>query len=360
LQHIVTTSEALAALADRLAAQEAVGLDTEFLRERTYRAQLCLVQVAGGADVLCVDPLAMPDLAPLARLLDAAAPTKVMHASRQDIEVLLPLAGALHAVFDTQVAASLAGLPPQIGYADLVRRLLGRDLPKTHTRTDWSRRPLSPAQVEYALDDVRFLVPLRDALTQTLERLGRLGWLAEEMTALAEESRFTTDPQVAWQRVKGLGALDPARQRLAQGLAAWRERRAAERNRPRGWILDDLVLREVVLRVPRDLTALAAVEQMPAGVVKHCGEEILACVQAAQVPEPAPPLQGRVRPDPAKAALVKHLATLTHGIATQLSVSPEVLATRRDLEKLADGRQDAAVLKGWRREVAGLRLLAAL
>jgi ribonuclease D len=360
LQRIVTTSDALAELGDRLASQEAVGLDTEFLRERTYRAQLCLVQVAGSQEAVCIDPLGVPDLAPLARMLGQAKLPKVIHASRQDIEVLLPLGSAVRAVFDTQVAASLAGLPPQIGYADLVRRLLGHDLPKMHTRTDWSRRPLSAEQVDYALDDVRYLLPLRAELSLQLDRLGRLGWLAEELAVLEDESRFAPDPEQAWLRVKGLGALDADRARLAQALAAWRERRAAERNRPRGWILDDLVLRDIVLQVPRSLAALAAVKEMPPGVVKHCGEEILAVVSAAQIPEPAPPLPGRTRPDPAKANLVKQLATLNQKIATDLGLSPEVLATRRDLERLAEGRQDAAVLRGWRREIVGERLLAAL
>lgn len=360
MQRILTTSGELAQLAARFQSQAAVALDTEFLRERTYRAQLCLVQIAGGQEAVCIDPLALPDLSPLVQLLASPAMSKVMHASRQDIEVLLPLAGQVWPVFDTQIAASLTGLPPQIGYADLVRRLLGRDLPKTHTRTDWSRRPLSSEQLEYALDDVRYLLPLQEQLIVQLDKLGRLEWLAEELEVLRDERSYVTDPDSAWLRVKGLGSLDAGRVRLAQALGAWRERRAMERNRPRGWILDDDVLREVVIQVPRSLSALASVAQMPASVVKHCGEEILACVQAAQVPDPPEPLPGRVRPDPVKVALVKRLAALSQKTAASLGLSPEVLATRRDLERLAEGRQDALVLKGWRRAVVGEQLLAAL
>jgi ribonuclease D len=360
LQRIVTTSKALAELTAHLAAQGSIGLDTEFLRERTYRAQLCLVQLSAGSDAVCIDPLTLEDLAPLARTLSAQTVTKVMHASRQDIEVLLPIAGKLRPVFDTQIAAALAGLPPQIGYAELVRRLLGKELPKTHTRTDWSHRPLSAEQVDYALDDVRYLLPLKSSLTQQLERRGRLPWLAEDLAALEDERNFTTEPEDAWQRVKGLAALDPARARLARALAAWRERRAIDRNRPRGWILDDLALREIVVQVPRSLSALAAVAGVAPGLVKHCGEEILACVRAADVPDPAPPLPGRPRPDPVKMNRVKQLGAINQAIAAELGLSPEVLATRRDLEKLADGRQDAAVLRGWRRGVVGERLLAAL
>jgi len=177
---------------------------------------------------------------------------------------------------------------------------------------------------------------------------------------LDDASSFTTEPEQAWHRIKGLRGLDVQRQRLAQQLAAWRERRAIDRNRPRGWILDDTALREIVLRVPRSVQSLTSIAEVPAGVVKHCGDELLACVRAAEVEDPPPVLQGRMRPDPLKTALVKKLGVLNQAIAADLGLSPEVLATRRDLEQLADGRQDVAVLKGWRRGVVGDRMLAAL
>jgi len=360
LQNIVTTSPALVDLATNLESCEHIGLDTEFLRERTYRAELCLVQLSSLSDAACVDPLALPDLIPLARVLTAPGITKVMHASRQDVEVLFPIAGLVRPVFDTQIAAALTGLPAQIGYGELVRRLLGKELAKSHTRTDWSRRPLSPEQIEYALDDVRYLLPLKAHLEEQLERSGRLEWLTEELHELEDARNIAVDPQDAWLRIKGLRSLDPARERLAQSLAAWRERRAMERNRPRGWILDDAALRDIVLQVPRSLEALAAIPELPAGVLKHCGAELLECIRAAEVPHPAPPINTRMRPDPAKTALVKKLGALNQAIAAELGLSPEVLATRRDLELLADGRRDVGVLRGWRRNVVGDRMLAAL
>jgi ribonuclease D len=360
LQPIITTIAALAELGSNLETLEAVGLDTEFLRERTYRAELCLVQVSAGSDASCVDPLALNDLAPLARGLTSQSTIKVMHASRQDIEVLLPVTGLVRPVFDTQIAAALTGLPAQVGYAELVRRLIGQELPKTHTRTDWSRRPLSPEQIEYALDDVRYLLPLKSLLEEQLDKQGRTRWLTEELGALDDARSFSTEPDQAWQRVKGLRGLDEERLRLAQQLAAWRERRAIDRNRPRGWILDDTALREIVLQVPRSAQALSAIPEVPAGVLKHCGEELLACVRAAEIADPPPALQTRVRPDPSKTALVKKLSAVNQAVAADLGLSPEILATRRDLEQLADGRQDVAVLKGWRRSVVGDRMLAAL
>jgi ribonuclease D len=284
----------------------------------------------------------------------------VMHASRQDLEVLFPVAGLTAPVFDTQVAAALAGFPAQVGYAELVRRLLGRELAKSHTRTDWSRRPLSPEQLEYALDDVRYLLPLAAELETRLGQLGRLEWLREELAAIADTSSFAVDPERAWLRIKGLRGLDPARERLARELGAWRERRAVAHDRPRGWILDDAVLREMVMRVPRSLDALAQIRALPPGLVKRHAEELLACVTAAAVPDPAPAVSDRRASDPARAALLRKLGATAQEIAAGLGLATELLATRRDLEELAAGRTDAAVLRGWRRAVLGERLLLEL
>jgi ribonuclease D len=360
LQPILATAPALAGLAARLAAGTRIGLDTEFLRERTYRAQLCLVQIASAEEAVCVDPLASGTLAPLAQVLAADGIVKVMHASRQDLEVLLPAVGLTRPVLDTQIAASLTGLPAQVGYAEAVRRVLGKELAKSHTRTDWSRRPLSPEQIEYALDDVRYLLPLAAQLQQQLQRLGRLSWLTEELAALADERALTIEPEDAWLRLKGLGELDEARVRLARALAAWRERRAREHNRPRGWIMEDAVLREIVLQVPRTPAALAGIPDMPPGLARRHGAELLECVSSARIPDPAPPLAGRPRPDPARDALVRKLGGINQSVARELQLAPEVLATRRDLEQLAAGRRDGPVLRGWRRAVLGERLLTAL
>jgi len=360
LQPIITTTEALTQLAAHLAAADAIAVDTEFLRERTYRAELCLIQVATREDAACVDPLLLKDLTALARPFTMARPVKVMHACRQDLEVLFPVAGLVGPIFDTQIAAALTGAAAQVGYADLVRRLLGHDLSKAHTRTDWSSRPLSVEQIEYALDDVRYLLPLKDQLEEHIDKLARSAWLAEELAALGTVANFTVEPGRAWLRVKGLHGIDAARACLLQELAAWRERRAAERNRPRGWILEEGLLREIVLRVPRTPQDLAAIADLPASVLKHCGAEILECVHAANIPDPPPPLDARARPDPAKTALVRRLTDLNQSIAAELSMSPEVLTTRRELEQLADGRRDVPVLQGWRRSVVGERLVAGL
>ncbi len=357
---LISTATALEDLAATLDPAAPLGLDTEFLRERTYRAELCLLQITTPSGPACIDPLALPGLDALRELLTGSPGPKVLHAARQDIEVLAPVTGVPAPVFDTQVAASLAGFPAQVGYAELVRRLIGHELSKAHTRTDWSRRPLSDAQVDYALDDVRYLLPLREHLLEQIGRLGRTRWLDEELAALADTAWLAVDPERAWQRVKGLQSLDAGRAALARALGAWRERRAIARNRPRGWILDDTVLREIVHRVPRGRAELAGLPGMPEGVVRHSGDELLSIIEAAPVSHPPPPLQRAERPDPAFTALVKKLSGITQAVAAELQLASEVLATRRDLEQLARGETDAAVTRGWRRDAIGERLVAAL
>src|SRR3984957_7916885 len=178
---IISDKNAFAQLCRELAQQRSLGLDTEFMRERTYFAQLCLLQLSFGEQVVCIDTLALPDLGPLRATMGSPAIGKVLHAPRQDLEVMGPATGPLLGLFDTQVAAALIGLPAQIGYGDLVRELLGQRLHKAETRTDWSRRPLSGAQIAYALDDVRYLQPLREQLAARLQQLGRWNWVQEEM-----------------------------------------------------------------------------------------------------------------------------------------------------------------------------------
>ena len=356
---MIDTADALTAFASGIAKSDALALDTEFMREKTYRAELCLVQIAAGREAACIDPLAIPDLAALVPLLTGPA-VKIMHAARQDLEVLLPAVGLVQPVFDTQIAAGLAGFPAQIGYAELARRLLGVELDKAHTRTDWARRPLSAEQQEYALDDVRHLPAMRASLLETLRQKGRISWLEEELAALANADALRVHPEEAWKKVKGLPTLDEARQKLAQAVAAWRERRAIDRNRPRGWILDDAALREIVLRLPRSLEALSTLAEIQESVVRKCGDELLALVRDAGIADPPPPLPRRERPEPAVLNTVKRLADIASTVASELEIGPEVLATRRELERLAAGRQDVSLLRGWRADVIGKKLLSAL
>jgi ribonuclease D len=357
---IISEPQAFAQLCADLAGQGHIGLDTEFMRERTYFAQLCLLQLCFADRAVCVDTLALTDMSALAGAMGAMATRKILHAARQDLEVLWPITGALNGVFDTQVAAALVGLPAQIGYADLTQTLLGRSLHKSQTRTDWSRRPLSVAQIDYALDDVRYLPELAERLTQRLIELGRERWFDEEMAELNSGQSYQVAPEEAWRRLKGLNELDESRLALAQALAAWREQRAIHADRPRAWILPDAALREIVSTVPRSIDQLAALGELPEGIRRHSGEQILALIGSVALPPRLPPLAARRRPDLAETDTVRRLSQLTREVGQELGIAPEILATRRDMERLLAGDRQGGPLQGWRRAVIGERLLQAL
>ena len=347
---LIADGAALALAAEQLARAPRLALDTEFMRERTYFAELAFVQLADQERIALVDPLVDMDLAPLTALLTAPGQLKVLHAARQDVEVLLPLTGApLGPVLDTQLAAALLGCPPQIGYGDLVQRELGHTLEKGHARSDWTHRPLSAAQLTYAADDVRWLLPLAARLEEQLDALGRLDWLHEDLAQLADPGIYVLAPADAWQRFKAIEALPPQEQRRLRALAAWREARAVRRNLPRGWVLTDDAARTIARAVPRDVAALRSLDIMPAGAVDKLGEEILAALaEAGQLP-----LEGLVqrvegRPSAAEQALMRALSDRLKAVATGLGVAPEVMAPQRDLKRIARGESVTQVLRGWR------------
>jgi ribonuclease D len=321
--------------------------------------------VANAADVECalIDPLALPDLQPLWNFLNDRKRIKVLHAARQDLEVLsVAMRGTLSGpIFDTQIAAALLGQPAQIGYGALVAARLGQQLEKGHTRTDWSRRPLSPEQVQYAEDDVRYLVPLYVNLRDALKEAGRTQWLYEETRELEEPSLHRTEPEAAWKRLKGLDRLRPEQRATAKLLAHWREETAIKHDKPRGWILTDDALREIAERLPGGAPELENIKALPPGVARRRGDELLALVTKGReqgASEPAaftPP-----RPEPQQLAMVTKLMNLTRTLAEELKVSPELLATRRDVEQLVFSRRTERLGTGWRKDVIGDRLLAKL
>jgi ribonuclease D len=359
---LVTTQSQMDAAVFRLEAATRLALDTEFMRESTYYPQLCLVQVATDSDCFLVDPLAGLDLDGLHALFAERSKLKILHAARQDLEVLQLGGRPVPApVFDTQVAAAMLGLPPQAGYAELVARQLGHSIDKGQTRTDWSRRPLTPAQLAYAADDVHHLLTLHTELSTALEAQGRAGWLAEDAAALEDAALYRTEPGDAWRRLKGLGRLKPREQSAARALAEWRERRAIDSDKPRGWILTDEAIYAVATMAPRTIGDLEAVRALPPAVVRKRGEELLALVASAMESAGATGIEanGR-RPTPQENALVSKLQQVVRDEAAALGVSPEVLATRRDVEALVfEDRGESAVLRGWRRGVIGEKLLAA-
>jgi len=348
---LITEARALADLCRALAVSEWLALDTEFLRERTYRARLCLIQVANREIVACIDPLAISDLGPLYALLHAAGIIKVLHAARQDLEVFSGLEHLPAPVFDTQIAAAFLGHDDQIGYGALVTAVTGVTLAKTETRTDWSKRPLTAAQLEYAADDVRYLRPVYESLHEQLAARGRLAWVENECAALGDPALYRIDPDEAWRRLKGGADLPPVSQQVLRALAAWRERAALARDLPRSWVLRDEVLYELARRTPDGALALASVPGLDERAQRRHADGLLTAIAEGRRAEPlaiwnrAAPLTG------AQAAQVKQLMAEVRALAGRQALAPAVLATRRDIERLVRGADPAELWHGWRADL---------
>ena len=262
-------------------------------------------------------------------------------------------------LFDTQIAAGLLGLPGQIGYGDLLAKRLNVNLSKGLARTDWSRRPLSDEQLQYAADDVRYLGPLFQQLQNELQVRGRHLWLEEETEALENTALYRTRPEDAWLRLKGTAQLQPAQRAVLKQLAAWREQRAIQSDRPRGWILSDEALRNISERLPATMEELGHTRDLQPAVLRRQGETLLELVAVGlrNAEEEAPARD--FRPTPQQQSQVSKLMQLVRSTAERIEVSPELLATRRDAEQLVFFNKSDGLLQGWRKDVIGATLIAA-
>lgn len=342
---------------------EWIAVDTEFLRERTYYPKFCLVQIAAGSRVGCIDPLALDDLDPLAALLFDPAVTKVVHSGRQDLEIFFQLWNRLPApIFDTQIAAPLIGLPEQISYAGLVAELLKVSLGKGHTRTDWSLRPLSEAQLRYAADDVIYLGAAYQAMLGQLEALGRLTWPEADFAELLNPTLYDPPPDQAWQRIGGAQQLRSRQLAVLQSLAAWREETARGLDLPRGWVVKDEVLVDLARLSPKTPEELKRIRGLEERTLKRWGNTLCDLVRAAQDRTPQA-LDAKTRPprrSPEQEALLDLLGAVVRLRAAQHTLNPAVLAGRKDLEQLLDQPEQSKLLQGWRRPMAGEELAAIL
>jgi ribonuclease D len=348
---LIDRQSALEELVAAISGASLVGIDTEFVRERTYYPQLCLVQAATPANAGCVDCLANLELEPLFSGLVDPRRTWVIHSARQDLEVVRHYAGASPThLIDTQLAAALTGRAPQVGLQDLLRETLGVELGKGFTRTDWSRRPLPQGALQYALEDVMHLLPLWHRLEEELADLGRLEWLHEDCRRLLEESA-AADPLVILSRLKGLQALDADSQAAALALVEWREATARKLDRPRRWIMSDELLTRIALGKPPTSARLEAVADMPRRLASRWGSDILGALENRDRPEVRALLEGFGANDRPDKQEFKQLQRKVREQAADLGIESEVLATRRDLSGLLTGRPPAHLRTGWRAAV---------
>jgi ribonuclease D len=360
---LITDSGALAEFCARQKGVEFITVDTEFMRERTYWPVLCLVQVAGPAEAVAIDALAPGiELAPLLTLLNDPAILKVFHAARQDLEIFFHLSGAVPLpLFDTQIAAMVCGFGDSASYETLVRKLAGAPLDKASRFTDWSHRPLTSRQIEYALGDVVHLRTVYERLQQRLARNDRTSWFAEEMAALTDETLYRVEPEVAWHRFRLRGRADSKFLAVLRSLAAWREAAAQQRDLPRGRILRDEALLEIASHPPRQVEQLARTRGLAKGIAEgKLGKEILdAVARGLADPDPPPPIAQKPQNPPGLGPLIELLRVLLKQRCEDFEVAQKLVASADDLEAIAsDDKAEVPALHGWRRDVFGADALA--
>jgi len=355
---VITDTGALAAFCEALSSAEYITVDTEFMRESTFWPILCLVQVAGPDDEAIIDPLAASiDLKPLYDLIANENVLKVMHAATQDIEIFHHEGGVTpQPLFDTQVAAMVAGFGDQVGYEGLIAKLAKVRLDKASRFTDWSHRPLSESQLEYAMADVTHLRVAYEKLRARIEENGRIAWVEQEMIKLADPAKYEVVPEEAWRRMKTKRA-QPRYLAVLQAVAAWRDREAMNRDQPRNRILRDDVLSQLAARPPENPKALSRVRGIPKGFADgKMGRSLMEAIEAGRnLPEDeAPELPPIVELPPGAGPLMDLLKVLLKFKCDTHDVAQKLVATVADLEAIAgDDDADVAALRGWRREIFG-------
>jgi ribonuclease D len=355
---MITTTQELSALCETLSKSDYVTVDTEFLREQTFWPLLCLIQLAGPEADALIDPLAPDlDLAPFYKLMADTSTVKVFHAARQDIEIVILKSGVVPApVFDTQVAAMVCGFGDSISYVNLVKKTTGVDLDKSSRFTDWSRRPLSQKQLDYALADVTHLRDVYTHLHQVLEKTGRTPWLQEEMQILTNPATYDSKPENAWQRLK-LRVRNRKSLAILIELAAWRERLAQSLDVPRGRVLRDEALYDIANQIPASAEALGQLRTLSNGFARsQRAKEIIEAVKAglARDPKTLPQIQRSEALSAEAGATLELLKVLLKAAAAEHGVAPRIIAGSDDLEQLATSNQaDILALQGWRRKLFG-------
>ena len=359
---LITTTEELAATCERLARHPFVTIDTEFLRETTYYPLLCVAQMASSDEAVVIDALAPGiDLKPFFELMANESVLKVFHAARQDIEIVWHRANIIpHPIFDTQVAAMVLGHGDSISYDQLVQRITGDTLDKSNRFTDWTRRPLSPAQLTYAISDVTHLRDVYTALVADLGRRGRTDWMDDEMEILTSPDTYRADPERAWMRLK-TRVRKPKELAVLIEVAAWREREAQTRDVPRSRVLKDDTIGDIAVQAPTTAERLASLRSLPKGFERSkWGEGILEAVTARARARSEDRCRSIERPKraPNGAATVELLKVLLRMTSERHGVAAKVIATVDDLDRIAgDDEADVPALKGWRRELFGEKAL---
>ena len=335
-------------------------IDTEFIREKTYSPVLCLIQVATADTLACIDPLAISNLDIFLDIIFDCNIIKVFHAARQDLEIFYNLRNtAPEPVFDTQIAATLLGHADQIGYANLVKSILKVTLDKKYARTDWTQRPLSREQLEYAINDVIYLRDIYNIIHEKLATQNRLEWLTDDFQYLSDNNTFELAADKMWRKVKGHNKLNGLQRAVLQELAGWREEKAATSNKPRKWILSDDVLISLAQHQPTNTQGLTQTRGLNEGAIKNSGKKILEVIKLGlQRPQESwPTLPKFTKTTTQQDALIDCMMAMIRLAANKEKISTTMLCSRKDLEKWLVSGESIALLSGWRNKIAGQQLV---
>ena len=335
-------------------------IDTEFIRESTYYPILSLIQIAGGEHRACIDPLAVTDFEPFKALLLKPDLLKIFHSPSQDLEILYQSFGDVPTpIFDTQLAAAVLGYNHQISYADLVFQVTGVQLEKKFTRADWSRRPLSDGELDYAMDDVRYLLPVYEHMKSELESSKRYSWLEKDLATMSSADTYRVDESVLWKRLRGVQKLKGERLQIASDLCRWREAVAQSQNRPRRWIAKDDALVEIARHKPQDLEALLKIPELNEKTARRHGDKLLSIVAAASaIDSESWPRHDKMKNlNTEQMALGDCLMALCRVIADENKIALATLATRKDIDTLVLNQKSSRLTQGWRFTMAGEQLL---
>lgn len=356
----IETVDDLNDFCQQIANAEYIAVDTEFVRDKTYYPKLCLIQIASPTAIACIDPIALPDLSALKPLFANPAQVKIFHAARQDLEILLSDVGVMPTpMFDTQIAATLLGLGEQIGYGNLVKSCMNIELTKQHARADWEQRPLSKAQLDYAADDVRYLVQMYPRIIEDLEKRGRREWLDNDFAALTDPALYQVKLSDQWQRVSGNQKLRRKQLAVLQELCIWREQTAMDKDKPRKWILADNNLIAIATQMPMSTGKLSNIRGLNSSTIDKQGAAIVAAVKdALNKPEDQWPVpKKRKQLSKNQEATVDTLMAIAKLKASEHSISVGALVNKAELEKLVLGETNLTIQNGWRYSLVGESLV---
>ena len=337
-----------------------LALDTEFIREKTYYPNLCLVQVASENEIVCIDPIAISDLSSLENLIYQNSVTKIFHSASQDLEIFVNLFDAVPTpIFDTQIAASLLGFGEQVSYAYLVNEICNIELDKSLSRTNWERRPLSAKELRYAADDVKYLAEIFKFLNDELKKQERSHWADFECNNLSLIEKYKIDTDEIWQTIKGAGKLASNQLNVLKHVAKWRELQAIAENKPRRWVMSDKLLLQLAITQPADISSFKELEAIQQEHFAYADAVINEITSAQAIPECDWPTAKNFLPLSAEQRkLVKQAQNLIRDRAEELSITPSLLATRSVVEKLVRGKRELDVLSSWKKDLVGNDLVS--